>query len=128
MAVTTVAPTVLTRDTFSGDLPDASGTLIVTGADGFSITDAAESIGRGRNVLIRFTAVSGTPTVTMTAGDKPPAMRQGLGTISQVFAANDVRTLTVEHGRFIHDDGTYKGTISGDNEIRVAVFVLPIDM
>lgn len=126
MAVTSITPIALTANTASADHADADATAVATGADGFSVV--ATNIGRGRNVLLKFVSVTNAATVTINAGDKPPAMLQGLGNITVTLAANDVKYIAVELARVLQSDGTITGTISGAgaNTSLMSVFVLPI--
>jgi hypothetical protein len=100
-------------DTASADLPDAGATSVATGADGFSIAATAASEGYGGNLLIKIVAPTNAGTCTFTAGDKPPAIRAGLGTLAVTMAADDVKYIVVEQARFLQSDGTITGIISG---------------
>lgn len=102
MAVTVVTPEVLTLDTRSSDLPDASGTVATTPADGWTIDVTGYKANR---ILLKFLADASGDTVVINAGDYPPAARQGLGDISVVLAASDVRFIVVEAARVMQDDG-----------------------
>jgi hypothetical protein len=129
MAVESITPLELTKDTASADSPDASATAITTGADGFSVV--ADSIGRGRNVLMKFVETGGNAgVVVLEAGDKPPSITAGLGDLSITMAANDVKYISVEQARFLHDDGTYKGTVTGAaaDTMALEVIVTPADV
>ena len=125
MAVTTITPVQLARETVSADLPDASATNVATGTDGFKIL---ATVGYARNVLIKFVeGGGGTSVVTINAGDKPPAITAGLGALTVTLTANDVFYLSLEQARFLQDDGTITGTVD-DNDGSMAVFLLPRDI
>ena len=128
MAVTDITPVQLVRETASADLPDASATSVATGADGFSIVN---TIGFARNVLIKMVETGGNAAaVVFAAGDKPPAITAGLGSLSVTLAANDVKYLSLEQARFLQDDGTIEGTVTGAgaDSVSMAVFLLPRDI
>jgi hypothetical protein len=128
MAVTTITPVVLVMDTASADLPDANGTAIPAGVDGFSIAATALSEGYGGNMLIKLHEVGGTAgVVVFTAGAKPPSMRADLGTLSVSLAASDMKYIVIEQGRFTQADGTITGIITGVSvdDVEMTVFRLP---
>lgn len=127
MAVTDITPIVLAVNEASDDEADADATSIATGADGFAV--AADDIGRGRNVLLKFVETgTDTATVTIDAGEKPPAMHAPLGDVEVELAASDVKYIAVELARVLQEDGTITGTVSGNSADAVAmsVYVLPI--
>jgi hypothetical protein len=128
MAVTDITPVQLVRDTASADLPDASGTSIAAGVDGFNIL---ATVGYARNVVVRVTEAGATAgTVTFTAGAKPPSIRAGLGDLVVSFAASDVKMISLEQGRFLQADGTIDGVCGGTSvdDFKMAVFLLPRDI
>ena len=123
MAVTSVTLTELTLNTASADLPIASWTAISNGSDGFSL----DMTGVGSPVLIGFSdGGGGADDVTITAGDRPPAQVQGQGNLAITMAANDVKYVTVESGRFEQNDSTIKG-ISAGNNTKMIAFLLPVN-
>ena len=128
MAVTTITPVQLVRETVSADLPDASATSVAVGADGFKI---AATVGFARNVLIKFVETGGNAgSFVIAAGDKPPAITAGLGDLTITFVASDVKYVAIEQARFLQDDGTIQGTVTGAgaNSVSMAVFLLPRDI
>jgi hypothetical protein len=128
MAVTDITPLALVMDTASADLPDAAGTSIAAGVDGFSIVQTATSEGYGGNLLLKFVeAGADTATVTINAGAKPPSMRADLGDLTFSLAASDVKHIVVEQGRYTQSDGTITGTVAGNsvNDVKMAAFRLP---
>jgi len=102
MAVTTITPEVLTLDTRSSDLPDASGVVATTPADGWDIDVTGYKANR---ILLKFLADASGDTVYVDSGDYPPAARAGLGDVSVVLAASDVRFICVEAARVMQSDG-----------------------
>ena len=123
MAVTAVTLTELTLNTASADLPVAAWTAIATGADGFSL----DMTGVGSPVLLGFIdSAGGANNVTITAGDRPPAQLQGQGNLTITMAANDVKYVTLESGRFEQNDSTIKGTAAA-NATKMIAFLLPVN-
>jgi len=128
MAITVCTPEVLTLDTESADLPDASGTVATTPATGWSIDVSGYKANR---VLLKFLANGTGDTVTIVAGDYPPAARQGLGALSIVLAASDVKFICVESARFMQSDSTYAGKLLAtctDAGTMIWAFILPADI
>jgi hypothetical protein len=103
MAVTVITPEVLTLATRSADLPDASGVVATTPADGWDIADI--SAYHATQILLKFLADASGDTVYITAGDNPPAVLAGLGSLAIVLAASDVRYVVVETARHMQDNG-----------------------
>lgn len=71
---------------------------------------------------------SGTAgTVTIGAGDNPPAFRQGIGPATIVVAANSERMIVLESARFAQNDGTIEvdWSASLDTVGRVAAYRFP---
>ncbi len=65
--------------------------------------------GDSHNILLEFTnnaAAADTGTITILAGDLPPALESGLGDLSFTLAQNAVKYLVVDSGRFMQSDGT----------------------
>lgn len=104
MATTAITPEVLTLATRSSNLPDASGVVATTPADGWVIADI--SAYQGHQILLKFLADATGDTVVINAGDNPPAVRAGLGALSVVLAASDVRYVVIEPSRHMQNDGT----------------------
>jgi len=122
MAVTTLTPIALALDTASADLPDASGTVAATPADGWSCDVTGYKANR---ILFKFLADATGDTVYINAGDYPPAARQGLGAISVVLAASDVRFIVVEAARVMQSDGTITAYCA-DAGTMAWCFILPL--
>lgn len=123
MAVTVITPTQLVLDTPSADILDSDGTVATTPADGFSI--ALGTRGRIGSLIIKLLADGSGDTVVFKAGDQPPAMRAGLGDLSVVLAASDVRYIVIESARFMQDDNTVLATCT-DAGTSMRVFAMPI--
>jgi hypothetical protein len=64
--------------------------------------------GDSQRLLLEFTNTAGaadTMTVTILAGDEPPAMQAGLGNVEFTVAQNAVRYVVVESARHMQSDG-----------------------
>ncbi len=103
MATTAITPTPLVVNTASADILDGDGTAATTPADGWVI---AAPVSPDTDLILKFLADASGDTVTITAGDRPPSQRSGLGTLAITLAANDVRYILIEKSRFLQDDGT----------------------
>jgi hypothetical protein len=112
----------------SAKLIDADMTAIATGADGGSISLAGYT---DRPILLKFEdSVGGT--ITLTAGDRPPAQRVGLGAATVemptgrkiTLAAADVKYVVLELSRFLQDDMKVL-FISSTNTSSCSAFILP---
>lgn len=123
MAETTITPTVIAPNTASDDIADADATVPTDAADGWSIVNADES----DNMLVKFVADGSSRTVTVKAGDKPPAERSGLGDLSISLSANDVKYVWLESARFMRG-GANAGTINvttSNAAVKCGAFILP---
>ena len=121
MATTAITPRVLAINVMSADILDANGTAATTPTDGWVI--AAAGVG-GDRLLLKFLADASGDTVTIVAGDRPPSQRSGLGNLSLVLAASDVRYVCVEAGRFLQDTGAIHATCT-DAGTTCDAFLLP---
>ena len=122
MAVKDVALTQLTLNTTSADLPASGWDAISDGALGFSL----DVSGVGSPVVLGFLDGGAADTITITAGDRPPAQLQGQGNLTITMAASDVKYIVLESGRFEQNDSTIKGTIAADATKMIA-FLLPVN-
>lgn len=98
------AETVLTRPT--ADVLD-------TGTD--AVTLPVTPDGDSHRLLLEFTntaAAADTMTVSIDAGDLPPAQSQGLGATSFTVAQSAVRYIVVDSAQHMHDDGKIRVTIT----------------
>ena len=74
--------------------------------DGWTISPpAGRSLADGRLLLIISTDATGD-TFTITAGDRPPSQRAGLGADTVVVAANNTHVYAPDVSRHLQDDGT----------------------
>ena len=113
-----VALTDLVANVRSDDIV-AGGTALTTGQ-----TIEVAALGESRNLLFVFEETStAVASIVWDAGDEPPSMRAGLGSLTIVFAADDVRAFVLEGGRFIQDNGEITGTLTGAGKL--FVFSLP---
>lgn len=121
MADTTVSLTTLTAGTLSGDLiTNAEGGTTVSSGN-VAVIDCG---GMSGDVIFTFYA-SSAATVTVQAGDNPPALRQGLGASAALtLPAGDVLLLCVEGARYMQDNGTIRLTI-GSNDTVVGAYKIP---
>ena len=122
MAVLNVTLTELTLNTASGDLPAAGWDAIADGTLGFSV----DVSGVGSPVVLAFLDGGTADTITITAGDRPPAQLQGQGNLAITMAASDVKYVTLESGRFEQNDSTIKGTVAA-NATKMIAFLLPVN-
>jgi len=121
MATTAITPEALAINVAGADLPDASGVVATTPADGWVIAAGARG---GDRLLLKFLADATGDTVTILAGDRPPSQRTGLGNLAIVLAASDVRHVCVEASRFLQDDGSIHATCV-DAGTMCWAFILP---
>jgi len=104
MAVTAITPYQLVKDT---GYSWPAGTVAATPADGWAIA----AYGRdGRELMLKFTADASGDTVTITAGDNPPALRKGLGDATITLSTSETEVVCVEAARFVQNDGTIIAT------------------
>lgn len=111
MATTAVTAESIEVNTLSANLVDAgggsgNGVVAATPADGWVVSpEAGRNLADGKLV---FKAVAdGTgDTIVVTAGDRPPSQRAGMGNLSLTLAASEAKYFCLDAGRFIQDDGT----------------------
>lgn len=123
MAATAVTPTILVMDTASSSLTDAGATDVATAADGWTISAALWK--SGDRMLLKFVDDGSGCTVTIAAGDNPPAARAGLGALTITLTASQVKYVVIDPSRFTQDDGTLVVTSSTDEGTRMGAFLLP---
>ena len=92
-----------------------SGTALTTGQT-FSLAVLNKT--EGIELVLEETAGS-TATFTFDAGDDPPSKREGMGALNVSMAANDLKLLTLDGGRYIQSDGLITGSIVGGGRIRI---------
>lgn len=79
-------------------------------------------------VVIRLDGTPGTATATVTvkAGDNPPANRKIVGDLALTVADNTVHWLTLEAANYTQDDGSIRMDVTGaGGSVDVTVFKLP---
>ena len=103
MAVTVITVTQLALATASADILDADGTVATTPSDGWTVTPPAGVT--FDQLIFKFLADATGDTVVFAAGDKPPAERAGLGSLSIVLAPSDVRYVVIEDARHVKTAG-----------------------
>jgi hypothetical protein len=104
MATTAITPLALVLATATVTQADSTGVVATTPAHGWVIADI--SAYQGHQILLKFLADSSGDTVVIAAGDNPPAVRAGLGTLSVVLAASEVKYVVIEPSRHMQNDGT----------------------
>lgn len=110
-----ISRTALAVNTRSIDLV-GGGTALTTGQ-----TFSLDADNRTEDLLVVMEETGGsTASVVFDAGDEPPSMRAGLGSLTIALAANDVRYIILEGGRFIQDDGSITGTFTGTGKMYCA--------
>ena len=116
-----VTGTTLAVNTASADLV-GSGTALTTGQT-FSLAVNNDSF---RYVLVMEETGGSTASCVFNAGDTPPSMRAGLGSITITFAANDLKVIVFEGGRFIQDGtgGLITGTWTGTGKFTLLLIPL----
>ncbi len=109
---TAITVTALTPDSAGIAVPTAD--VLDTGTS--AVTLAAAVGGQSELVLLEVTnnaASAVNLTVTVNAGDNPPAQRAGLGSLATVLAQNAVKLIgPLESARFIQDDGSLSVTFT----------------
>ena len=121
MAVTALTVIEPANSVATSDQSATPGTQIVTGADGGSIAAG----NRTDRMVLYITDGGAGDTVVVTAGDKPPGERAGLGALSVTMAASDTKWLVIEGSRYLQDDGTLLITCTNDANITIAPVFLP---
>ena len=122
MAVKEVSLTELTLNTASADLPASGWDAITDGASGFEV----DMTGVGSPVVLGFLDGGAADTITITAGDRPPAQLQGQGNLTITMAASDVKYIVLESGRFEQNDSKIRGTVAA-NASKMIAFLLPVN-
>lgn len=121
MATTSITPTALAFNTMSADLVDGDGTAADTQADGWAVALGDYPTER---LLFKFLDDGTGGDVTFKAGDRPPAGLAALGDLVITLAANDVRYIVLEPGRFEQSDDTIT-VIAEDAGCEIKVFAMP---
>ena len=119
MADVDISVTTMTVATRTSDLL-AAGTS-VNAAQTFAIAAANVT----NDLIIHLEEEgSGAATVTFDAGNKPPAERQGLGSVAIVLANADFRDVVLEGARHLQANGTITGTVT-TNDVYISAYRIP---
>lgn len=122
MAVTVISVTQLALGTESADILSTDGVVATTPSDGWTVTPPAGCT--FDQLFFRLLADGTGDTFVFTAGDKPPAERAGLGSLSVVMAASDERTIVIEDARHVKTAGHVLITCT-DTGSKLLVFAMP---
>jgi hypothetical protein len=122
MATTAITPTQLVMNVESVDTLDADGVVATTPSDGWVIAAGNRN---GDRLWLKFLVNGSGDTIVIKAGDMPPSLRSGLGDLSIVMAASDVRYICVEAARFMQNDGTILVTCV-DAGSKCSAWIMPV--
>lgn len=123
MADVAITPEAVTMNTRTSDLVALGTAISSASGNTFAIAAGAR---HGDRLLLLFEADGSGDTVTILAGDRPPSQRAGLGDITVVLAASDLRAVAIEAARFLQDDGSIRATCTDDGTLCSAL-ILPRD-
>lgn len=123
MSDTAIATTIMTANAVTADvLTTAEGGTQVTTGNVAVIT----MYGEARNLIVSVYGSGGASSITIQAGDDPPAELSGLGATSAItIPTGDCVLLCLQGARFVQDNGTVRITNSGANTIVVGAYRLP---
>ncbi len=116
VTVTDLAPNVASADLVG------SGTAFTTGQTGSVDTYRATHPYLSGEERLRFIieeTAGSTGSVVFDAGDYPPSPLKDKGTVTVTLAANDLKEIILEAGRFLQNDGTITWTFTGGGRVRV---------
>lgn len=89
----------------NSELTNPAGTAVTSGAgNGGEVANAVPEL----TIIRAANASGGAGTVTVLAGDYPPALAKGLGNVTSASVANGASTFMgpFESGRFLQDNGS----------------------
>lgn len=89
----------------NGELTNPAGTAVSSGAgNGGEVANAVPEL----TIIRAANASGGAGTVTVLAGDNPPALAAGLGNVTSASVANGASTFLgpFESGRFLQNTGS----------------------
>lgn len=113
MAEEAVSIVDLTLNTESGDvLTTGAGGVEVDAANTFTISDIYPN---ERLLIVLYENGGGAATVTFNAGDRPPALLSGLGSLAVSVPQGDCVVIALEAARFAQDDATITGSVATNN-------------
>lgn len=122
MADVAITPVVQALNTRSADLVGAGTAITNAASNRFVITPGARNAPLG--MVLLFEADATGDTVTIEAGDYPPAQLKAQGPVTIVLAASDLRAVWVEPARHMKSNGTIVVTC-GDDGTRCYAMVPP---
>lgn len=117
MAITTVTPTTLVKDTFSADLP-VTGMTAIDATKTFQIAYPKEN----KLLIVLNNTFAGAKVFTLAAGVFQAA---GVGNYAMSLAQDDVRYLVVSSDRFCDADGNLNLTFEANTTGFVGAFYIP---
>ena len=113
MADETVTVNDLALDVASSDvLSEVGETVEVNSGNTAVITNVQAS---DRLFFTAYENGGGAATLTVAAGDKPPAERQGLGTLVLTIPSGDFVVFVLEAARYMKSDDTIDIVVGGQN-------------
>ncbi len=122
MADEAVAVTDLVLDAVSADFITAAGDTIEVNAGNTAVISFMQP---ADNILFVFSENGGgAATATFQAGDRPPALLAGLGTLAVAIPSSDTVCIAVQAARFMKSDGTIQIDIATQN-VFVTAFRIP---
>lgn len=120
MSDVAITPEQMTMNARTSDLVGLGTAISSASANTFAIAAGGR---HGDRLLLLFEANGSGDTVTILAGDRPPSQRAGLGDITVVLAASDVRQVPVEAAQFLQDDGSIRATCTDDGTLCAALIL-----
>ena len=122
MADTAITGTVLA---LNAETANPAGTAIV-----HANTHVITPTGQSSKLAIRLTNTTASEkTMTILAGDNPPADAAGQGNLVLTFAAGDstpvIKWVVIESARFIQNDGTVRIDVAASTTGNIAAIELP---
>lgn len=118
MVDVSITETSLTADTRSGDLVGSGSDLDTTETFDIAVSNRTDEL-----MLVLEEQDGSTATVTFDAGDNPPSLRAGLGSLTISLAANDLRAIVLSGGRYMQNDGKITGSVTGG--VRITALRIP---
>lgn len=110
MSTTAVTTELLVTNTLSADLVDAgggsgNGIVASTPSDGWVVSPPS-GLAFDERLVFKLVADGTGDTVVFTAGDRYPAQRADLGSLSLTLGASEAKYVAVETSRFLQNNGT----------------------
>jgi hypothetical protein len=109
----------------NSSLADPAGTALDATND--HVINAAKP---ERTILRVSNTAAAAKTITVKAGDNPPALAAGLGDVTYELAAGNITEQFVwigpfESGRFLQNDGTMHVDVATDHTGTITAFLVP---